>query len=54
MRPHEHTDELTPEQRFQRIAALLAAGLRRLRPRSALSASPKKRPGSNLGNNFGG
>jgi hypothetical protein len=35
MRPHEHEDDLTSEQRCQRIAALLAAGLRRLRPRLA-------------------
>ncbi len=41
MRPHEHADDLTPEQRFQRIAALLATGLRRLRPRSAFLADSK-------------
>lgn len=34
MRPHDHLDELTPEQRFQKISALLAIGLRRLRPRT--------------------
>jgi hypothetical protein len=34
MRPHDPPDDLTPDQRFQYIAALLAAGLRRLRPRA--------------------
>ena len=38
MRPHDSSDDLTPEQRFQHIAALLATGLRRLRPRNALPA----------------
>ena len=40
MRPHDSSDDLTPEQRFQHIAALLATGLRRLRPRAALPAHP--------------
>jgi len=38
MRPHDSSDDLSPEQRFQHIAALLATGLRRLRPRNALPA----------------
>jgi hypothetical protein len=32
MRPNNHADDLTPDQRFQHLAVLLAAGLRRLRP----------------------
>jgi hypothetical protein len=40
MRLHDHPDDLSPEQRFQHIAALLATGLRRLRPRTALLAHP--------------
>jgi hypothetical protein len=40
MRPHEHADDLTPEQRFQIIAAILAAGLRRLRPRTPFLPDP--------------
>jgi hypothetical protein len=36
MRPNEDADDLASEQRFQNIAALLAIGLRRLRPRTAL------------------
>jgi hypothetical protein len=40
MRPYHHADDLNPEQRFQRIVALLATGLRRLRPRRALAADP--------------
>jgi hypothetical protein len=38
MRPHDPSDDLSPEQRFQQIAALLATGLRRLRPRTAFSS----------------
>jgi hypothetical protein len=34
MRPYDHLDELAPEQRFQKIAALFATGLRRLHPRT--------------------
>jgi hypothetical protein len=34
MRPLDYPDDLTPEQRFQHVAALLATGLRRLRPRT--------------------
>ena len=41
MRPYDSSDDLSPEQRFRHIAALLAAGLRRLRPRNALPAHPK-------------
>ncbi|HEY7423340.1 MAG TPA: hypothetical protein VH682_03780 [Gemmataceae bacterium] len=44
MRPHDHADDLTPEQRFQRIAALLAVGLRRLRPRSTPPSDLKNLP----------
>lgn len=33
MRPHDPSDDLTDEQRVQKIATLLATGLRRLRPR---------------------
>jgi hypothetical protein len=44
MRPHDPADDLTPEQRFQHIAALLAVGLRRLRPRSTPSIGPKNPP----------
>jgi hypothetical protein len=44
MRSHDHTDDFTPDQRFLRIAAVLAAGLRRLRPRSAPPSSPKNLP----------
>jgi hypothetical protein len=40
MRPHDPSDELTSEQRFQHIAVLLAVGLRRLRPRNAFLAHP--------------
>jgi hypothetical protein len=40
MRPHEHPDDFTPDQRFQSIASILAVGLRRLRPRTASLASP--------------
>ena len=40
MRPHDQPDDLSPEQRFQHIAALLAAGLRRLHPRTASLAHP--------------
>ena len=39
MRPHDPTDDLTPDERFQHIAALLATGLRRLRPRAASIAN---------------
>jgi hypothetical protein len=39
MRPHDDpSDDLSPEQRLEHIAAILAAGLRRLRPRTPLSA----------------
>ena len=42
MPTHEHADDLTPEQlRCQRIAALLAIGLRRLLLPSASSVRPK-------------
>jgi hypothetical protein len=44
MRPHDPADDFTPEQRFQRIAALLAIGLRRLRPRFAPPATSKNPP----------
>ena len=44
MRPHDHPDELTPEQRFQHVAALLATGLRRLRPNPAFPDGPKNPP----------
>jgi hypothetical protein len=44
MRPHDHSDDLTPDQRFQHIAALLATGLRRLRPRSVSPIGPKNIP----------
>jgi hypothetical protein len=44
MRSHEHADELTPDQRFQHVAALLATGLRRLRPNSAFPDDPKNPP----------
>jgi hypothetical protein len=44
MRPHEPDDDLNPEQRFQRIDALLATGLRRLRPRSTPPIDPKIPP----------
>jgi hypothetical protein len=33
MRPLDHPENLTLEQRFQHIATILATGLRRLRPR---------------------
>jgi hypothetical protein len=46
MRPHEHPDNLTPDQRFQNIAGVLAVGLRRLRPRTASLASPAKQSGA--------
>ena len=44
MRTHEHADDLTPEQRLKGIAALLAAGLRRLRPRSASPTESENPP----------
>jgi hypothetical protein len=34
MRPHDHADDLSPDQRFQHVATLLATGLRRLQPRT--------------------
>ena len=40
MRPHDPSDDLTDEQRFQQIATLLATGLRRLRPGTPSSADP--------------
>jgi hypothetical protein len=53
MRPHDDpTEDLTPEQRFVQIAALLAAGLRRLHPRTALSAPfPQPEAAKNLPEN---
>ncbi len=43
MQPREYTDR-TPEQRRQRLAALLAIGLRRLLLPSASSVRPKNLP----------
>jgi hypothetical protein len=49
MRPHDPSEDLTDEQRFQQIATLLATGLRRLRPRTPLSAdSGKQEAAKNL------
>jgi hypothetical protein len=42
MRPHDLSNDLTDDQRAQHIATLLATGLRRLRPRTPLSADPGK------------
>jgi hypothetical protein len=44
MPTHERADDLTAEQRCQRIAVLLAIGLRRLRPRSTLLDDSKNPP----------
>jgi hypothetical protein len=44
MPTHEYADDLTSEQRCQRIAVLLALGLRRLRPRSTLPDGSKNPP----------
>ena len=43
MRPELHSSLLTPEERRRAVAAILAAGLRRLRERAALAteAAPK-------------
>jgi hypothetical protein len=38
MRSHDQPDDLTPDERFQNIAILLATGLWRLRPRTPSSA----------------
>jgi len=40
MRQRDSCGDLSNEQRFQQIATLLATGLRRLRPRTPLSADP--------------
>ena len=42
MRPHDPSDDVTDDQRFQQIATILATGLRRLRPRTPLSADPRQ------------
>jgi hypothetical protein len=44
MQPHEYADDLTSEQRCQRLTALLALGLRRLLLPSASSVRPKNLP----------
>jgi len=40
MRPHDPSDDLTEDLRFQHIATLLAIGLRRLRPFTPHSIDP--------------
>jgi hypothetical protein len=40
MRPDLDPSQMTPDERRREVAAILAAGLRRLRDRSALTSEP--------------
>ena len=45
MRPEQDPATLAPRERFEEVAAILAAGLRRLRDRVALPPTPDEQPG---------
>lgn len=45
MRPHDDPAAMTADERLREIASILAAGLLRLRDRSALLADPTEHPG---------
>jgi hypothetical protein len=45
MRPHDDPAAMTADERLREVAAILAAGLLRLRDRSALPAEPGQVPG---------
>jgi len=44
MRPDLDPTQLTPDERFREVAAILADGLLRLRDRAALAANPETSP----------
>ena len=45
MRPHDDPAAMTVDERLREVAAILAAGILRLRSRAALPADPGQRPG---------
>ena len=45
MRPHADPAAMTADERLRELAGILAAGILRLRSRSALPADPGERPG---------
>lgn len=45
MRPHDDPATMTADERLREVAAILAAGILRLRSRAALPADPGKHSG---------
>jgi hypothetical protein len=45
MRPHDDPAAMTADERLREVAAILAAGILRLRSRAALPADPGKHSG---------